>query len=67
MNQDEPDGNIKLLIKLCIDEELYTYESSLIILQSFNYSEKKYNLYKKILNLVFDRNDDFDPYLYEDE
>ena len=67
MNLEEQDGNIKLLIKLCIDEELYTYESSLIILQSFNYSEKKYNLYKKILNLVFDRNDDFDPYLYEDE
>jgi len=67
MNLEEPDDNIKLLIKLCIDEELYTYESSLIILQSFNYSEKKYNLYKKILNLVFDRNDDFDPYLYEDE
>ena len=67
MNLEEQDGNIKLLVKLCIDEELYTYESSLIILQSFNYSEKKYNLYKKILNLVFDRNDDFDPYLYEDE
>ena len=48
-----PDSNMLLLITLCI-LGVYTYESSLIILDTFNYSAEKYHYSKKILIYVFE-------------
>jgi hypothetical protein len=53
MEDMEPDGNMLLLIKLCIDG-VYTYESSLLILECFNYSPEKYYYSKQILKFIYE-------------
>ena len=54
MNYDDYDKNIDFLLRLCINEKLYTYETALIILQTLNYSQEKFKKYKQYLILVFE-------------
>jgi hypothetical protein len=53
-DNDDYDKNIDFLLRLCINEKLYTYETALIILQSLNYSQEKFKKYKQYLILVFE-------------
>lgn len=53
MEDMAPDGNMLLLIKLCIDG-VYTFESSLLILECFNYSQEKYYYSKQILKFIYE-------------
>ena len=54
MNYDDYDKNIDFLLRLCINEKLYTYETALIILQTLNYSQEKFKKYKQYLISVFE-------------
>ena len=54
MNYDDYDKSIDFLLRLCINEKLYTYETALIILQTLNYSQEKFKKYKQYLILVFE-------------
>jgi hypothetical protein len=51
----EVDKNMDFLIRLCMIERLYTYETALIILQTLNYSQEKFKENKQLLNLIFEQ------------
>ena len=51
----EADKNMDFLIRLCMIERLYTYETALIILQTLNYSQEKFKENKQLLNLIFEQ------------
>jgi len=53
-DNDDYDKSLDFLLRLCINEKLYTYETALIILQSLNYSQGKFKKYKQYLISVFE-------------
>ena len=53
-DNDDYDKSLDFLLRLCINEKLYTYERALIILQSLNYSQEKFKKYKQYLISVFE-------------
>jgi hypothetical protein len=53
-DNDDYDKSLDFLLRLCINEKLYTYETALIILQSLNYSQEKFKKYKQYLISVFE-------------